>query len=159
MVRFRHGVGCTLFLLCAFGFALAQDKPSDAIEKRIDSLIKQMTIQEKAGPISQYDGVSPQTMELVKKGEVGSLFNVLGAEKTNAAQKIAMEQSRLKIPVLFGFDVIHGYRTVFPVPIGSASSFDPQMIEQSELSPDHVFHCQDWESRRVTLTICRIDAA
>ncbi len=71
-------------------------------------------------------------MELLKKGEVGSLFNVLGAENTNAAQKVAMEQSRLKIPILFGFDVIHGYRTVFPVPIGSASSFDPPMIEQSE---------------------------
>lgn len=129
MVRLRHGVCCTLFLLCAFGFALAQVQ---SVEGRIDALIKQMTIQEKAGQISQYDGISPQTTELLRKGEVGSLFNVLGAENTNAAQKIAMEQSRLKIPILFGFDVIHGYRTVFPVPIGSASSFDPQMIEQSE---------------------------
>src|ERR1019366_76841 len=63
---------------------------------------------------------------------VGGLFNVLGAEKANAAQKMAVEQSRLKIPVLFGYDVIHGYRTIFPVPIGSAGSFDPQLIEQSE---------------------------
>ena len=50
----------------------------------------------------------------------------------NAAQKIAVEQTRLKIPLIFGFDVIHGYRTIFPVPIASASSFDPQLIEQSE---------------------------
>ncbi|HEY2389641.1 MAG TPA: glycoside hydrolase family 3 N-terminal domain-containing protein, partial [Candidatus Angelobacter sp.] len=132
MVRFRRSVCCTLFLLCAFGFALAQDKASDAVESRIDALIKQMTLQEKAGQLSQYDSMSPQTAELVKNGGAGSLFNVIGAENTNAAQKIAMEQSRLKIPLLFGFDVIHGYRTVFPVPIGSASSFDPQMIEQSE---------------------------
>jgi beta-glucosidase len=132
MVRFRHGVCCTLFLLCAFGLALAQDKTDPAIERRIDALIKQMTLQEKAGQLSQYDGISPQTAKLVKSGEVGSLFNVLGAENTNAAQKIALEQSRLKIPLLFGFDVIHGYRTVFPVPIGSASSFDPEMIEKSE---------------------------
>jgi beta-glucosidase len=132
MVRFRRVACCTLLILCSFAFAAAQEELDPPIEKRIDGLIKQMTLQEKAGQISQYDGVSPQTMELLKKGEVGSLFNVLGAENTNAAQKIAMEQSRLKIPVLFGFDVIHGYRTVFPVPIASASSWDPQMVEQSE---------------------------
>jgi beta-glucosidase len=132
MVRFRHSVYCALLVLCAFSFALAQEKTDPAIERRIDALIKQMTLQEKAGQISQYDGISPQTAELVKNGGVGSLFNVLGAENTNAAQKLAVEQSRLKIPLLFGFDVIHGYRTVFPVPIGSASSFDPEMIEKSE---------------------------
>jgi len=132
MVRFRHSVCCALFLLCTFGFALAQEKLDPAVESRIDALIKQMTLQEKAGQISQYDGISPQTAELVKNGGIGSLFNVLGAENTNAAQKIAIEQSRLKIPLLFGFDVIHGYRTVFPVPIGSASSFDSEMIEKSE---------------------------
>src|SRR5215475_14502383 len=118
MVRLRHSIFCTLFLLCAFGFALAQAKLDPAIERRIDALIKQMTLQEKAGQISQYDGISPQTAELLKNGGVVSLFNVLGAENTNAAQKSAFEQTRLKIPLLFGFDVIHGYWTVFPVPIG-----------------------------------------
>src|ERR1043165_6339382 len=132
MVRFRHSVCCALFLLCTFGFALAQEKLDPAVESRIDALIKQMTLQEKAGQISQYDGISPQTAELVKNGGGGSLFKVLGAEKTNATQKIAVEQSPLKKPLLFGLDVIHGYRTVFPVPIGSASSFDPEMIEKSE---------------------------
>lgn len=95
-----------------------------------------MTLQEKAGQLSGYVGDSPQTAAqttaLLKQGEVGALFGLLGAANTNAAQKIAVEQSRLKIPVLFGYDVIHGYRTIFPVPIGSASSFDPQLIEQSE---------------------------
>ena len=76
MVRFPHCVCCTLFLLCAFGLAMAQDKTSAAVERRIDALIKQMTLQEKAGQISQYDGISPQTAELVKAGGVGSLFNV-----------------------------------------------------------------------------------
>ncbi len=132
MVRFHRVACCTVLLLYAFSVALAQSKANDAVERRIDTLIKQMTLQEKAGQLAQYDSMSPQTAELLKKGEVGSLFNVIGAENTNAAQKIAIEQSRLKIPLLFGFDVIHGYRTVFPVPIGSASSFDPQLIEQSE---------------------------
>src|SRR5882762_6398630 len=132
MFRFRRIACCTVLMTCAFVFALGQENANDPVEHRIDALIKQMTLQEKAGQLSQYDSMSPQTMELLKKGEVGSLFNVIGAENTNAAQKVAMEQSRLKIPILFGFDVIHGYRTVFPVPIGSASSFDPQMIEQSE---------------------------
>ncbi len=132
MVRFHRIAGCTALLLFSLSFALGQEKSNEAVERRIDALIKQMTLEEKAGQLAQYDGLSPQTTELLKKGEVGSLFNILGAENTNAAQKIAMEQSRLKIPVLFGFDVIHGYRTVFPVPIGSASSFDPQLIEQSE---------------------------
>jgi beta-glucosidase len=132
MVRLQRVACLMVWVFCAFCIAAGQQKTNDAVEKRIDALVKQMTLQEKAGQLAQYDGISAEHAELLKKGEVGSLFNVIGAENTNAAQKIALEQSRLKIPVLFGFDVIHGYRTVFPVPIGSASSFDPQLIEQSE---------------------------
>ena len=84
-----------------------------------------MTIEEKAGQLSQFDGDNPQNLEIIKQGGAGSLLNVLGTERVNAAQKIAVEQTRLKIPLIFGFDVIHGYRTIFPVPIASASSFDP----------------------------------
>ena len=69
---------------------------------------------------------------MIKQGKVGSLLGVLGVEQTNAAQRVAVEQSRLKIPLIFGFDVIHGYRTIFPVPLASAGSFDPQLIEQAE---------------------------
>ncbi len=132
MVRCHRVVCCTVFLLCSLRFALAQEKTKDAVERRIDALIQQMTLEEKAGQLSQYDSLSPQTTELLKKGGVGSLLNVIGTENTNAVQKIALEQGRLKIPVLLGFDVIHGYRTMFPVPIASASSFDPELIEQSE---------------------------
>ena len=115
MIHFRRIASSFVLLLWVAGVAVAQD---DAIERRINALIQQMTIEEKAGQLSQYDSLSPQTIELAKKGLVGSFLNVLGAENTNKTQKLAME-SRLKIPILFGFDVIHGYRTVFPVPIGS----------------------------------------
>src|SRR5690606_10381209 len=62
---------------------------------------------------------------------VGGFMNVLGARRVNELQRIAVEQSRLKIPLLFGFDVIHGYRTIFPVPLGEASSWDPATVERT----------------------------
>src|SRR5262249_13575565 len=67
----------------------------------------------------------------VRKGLLGSTLNVRGVARTNELQRAAMEQSRLKIPVLFGFDVIHGYRTIFPVPLGEASSWDTAVAERS----------------------------
>ena len=112
--------------------AVPQQLTTPAIENHINQLLKQMSVEEKAGQLAQYDGASPKNLELVKEGKVGSLFNVLGAENTNAAQRLAVEDTRLKIPILFGYDVIHGYRTIFPVPIASAGSFDPQLIEQAE---------------------------
>ncbi|HEX4489425.1 MAG TPA: beta-glucosidase BglX [Terriglobales bacterium] len=129
MIRVRLAVLSLLLLSC---FARGQQKLDPAIERRVDALLKQMTIEEKAGQLSQFDGDSPTNLDIVKQGQAGSMLNVLGVERTTAAQKIAIEQTRLKIPLIFGFDVIHGYRTIFPVPIASASSFDPQMIEQSE---------------------------
>ena len=102
------------------------------IEHRVDVLLRQMTLEEKVGQLMQYTSATPQTLEQVRQGKVGSLFNVTGAENTNAAQRIAIERTRLKIPLLFGYDVIHGYRTIFPVPIATASSFDSSLIEQIE---------------------------
>ena len=102
------------------------------VERHIESLLQQMTVEEKVGQLSLYTSATPQTLELLRQGRVGSLFNVTGAENTNAAQRVAVEQSRLKIPLLFGYDVIHGYRTIFPVPIATASSFDPELIEEVE---------------------------
>ena len=122
------------FLLIVFVgcSAWCQQKSEPAIAQRIAALLRQMTLEEKAGQLSQFDGDNPQNLEVIKQGQAGSLLNVLGTERVNAAQKIAVEQTRLKIPLIFGFDVIHGYRTIFPVPIASASSFDPRLIEQSE---------------------------
>ena len=130
MLRVRQ----TAFLLIFFAgcSAWGQQKPDAAIERRVDALLRQMTIEEKAGQLSQFDGDNQQNLDIIKQGQAGSLLNVLGTDRVNAAQKIAVEQTRLKIPLIFGFDVIHGYRTIFPVPIASASSFDPQLIEQSE---------------------------
>jgi beta-glucosidase len=110
----------------------AQSLTNAATEQKIDALIQQMTLDEKVGQLVQLPTATQQTPDLVQRGKAGSIFNVLGAQATNDLQKNAVEKSRLKIPLLIGYDVIHGYRTVFPVPIASAGSFDPALIEQSE---------------------------
>ena len=132
MAWVRSSIVSLFLMLFVCSAAWSQSLTNDATEQRINALIQQMTLDEKVGQVVQLDGFHPQTSDLIQQGKVGSLFNVLGAENTNAAQKIAVEKSRLKIPILFAYDVIHGYRTVFPVPIASASSFDPEMIEKSE---------------------------
>ncbi len=128
-------MGLLLLLLPGFWRAAAQARPPATkaeIERRIEALLGRMTLQEKIGQLSQYTSATPATLKLVREGKAGSLFNVTGAENTNAAQRIAVEQTRLRIPLLFGYDVIHGYRTIFPVPIATASSFDPRLIEEIE---------------------------
>ncbi len=105
-------------------------------ERRIDALLARMTLEEKLGQLQQLDGEAngnyrPEHPDLIRKGLLGSTLNVRGAQKTNELQRIAVEESRLKIPVLFGFDVIHGYRTVFPVPLGEVSSWDPAAVERA----------------------------
>jgi beta-glucosidase len=112
--------------------AQSQQLSDQEIETRVDALLQKMTLEEKAGQLTQFSGNSPETTDLIKQGKVGSLLGVLGVEQTNAAQRVAVEQSRLKIPLIFGYDVIHGYRTIFPVPLASAGSFDPELIEQAE---------------------------
>jgi len=95
-----------------------------------------MTLAEKLGQLQQLDGEGngnfrPEHLDLIRKGLLGSTLNVRGARRTNQLQHIAMEESRLNIPVLFGFDVIHGYRTIFPIPLAEASSWDPSLAERS----------------------------
>ncbi|HEX8144869.1 MAG TPA: beta-glucosidase BglX [Pyrinomonadaceae bacterium] len=111
--------------------------PSQAdIEKKIDALLARMTLEEKLGQLQQLDGEAngnfrPEHRDLIRKGLLGSTLNVRGVARTNELQRIAMEESRLKIPVLYGFDVIHGYRTIFPVPLGEASSWDTAAVERA----------------------------
>lgn len=131
-MRARQSLIVFTTLLFLASSVFAQQLTSPSVEKRIDSLLQQMTLEEKVGQLEQHDNVNAGTTANIQQGKIGALFNVLGANKTNALQRIAMEQSRLKIPILFGYDVIHGYRTIFPVPLASAGSFDPAMIEQSE---------------------------
>jgi beta-glucosidase len=110
------------------------------LNARVDALLAQMTLEEKIGQLAQYTGGSTITGPtgekldfdaMLAKGEIGSLFNVTGAKETNHYQHIAVEQSRLHIPLLFGLDVIHGHRTTFPVPLALAASFDPDVVQQA----------------------------
>lgn len=106
-----------------------------AIEQKINALLARMTLAEKLGQLQQLDGdyrgfARPEHLEMARKGLLGSTLNVRGVKYTNELQKAALE-SRLKIPMLFGFDVIHGYRTIFPVPLGEAASWDLDLIEKN----------------------------
>lgn len=107
----------------------------NTIEKRVDSLLARMTIDEKIGQMSQIDGSSFGTEEQLKKavsdGRCGSLLNYFGVDKVNEIQRIAVKESRLGIPLIIGRDVIHGFRTVFPIPIGMASSWNPEIVKQA----------------------------
>lgn len=116
---------------------------SDSNSSRIDELLDSMTLEEKVGQMNQYSGFydatgpSPEEgdaknkYENVKKGLVGSMLNVRGVEAVRAMQKIAVEESRLGIPMIFGFDVIHGYKTTFPIPLAEAASWDMDAIENA----------------------------
>ena len=126
-----------LVLLCVgMQFANAQDA---AMKTFIDALMKQMTLEEKlgqlnlpgAGDITTGQASNSDIGKKIKDGSVGGLFNIKSVEKIKAVQKVAVEESRLKIPLLFGMDVIHGYETVFPIPLALSCSWDMNVIERS----------------------------
>ncbi len=127
----------SLFFAALAGSAQNAQLASKDLDARVESLLKQMTLEEKIGQTVQYSagfatGPSASNLtydELVAKGRIGSMLNVVGAERTNHFQHIAMEKSRLHIPIIFGLDVIHGHRTTFPVPLAIAASWDPQAAE------------------------------
>ncbi|MDP2338560.1 MAG: glycoside hydrolase family 3 N-terminal domain-containing protein, partial [Bacteroidota bacterium] len=113
------------------------------IESKISDLLSKMTLDEKMGQLNQYtsrwemtgpapQGTSNQQMlDMIKSGLVGSMLNVTGADATRKAQKLAVENSRLKIPMIFGYDVIHGYQTMFPIPLAEAASWEPELARKS----------------------------
>jgi len=107
---------------------------ADSPEVRADRLVKQMTLDEKIGQMSQLDlgyFMDPEQLkQAVREGRCGSLLNFLGTEQVNELQRIAVEESRLGIPLIIGRDVIHGYRTVFPIPLGMAASWNPEAVRQ-----------------------------
>jgi len=109
------------------------------IDQRVDSVLKRMTLEEKVGQMNQYNGpwaaTGPLTnddklLDQIKEGKVGSMLNTTGVARTKELQALAL-QSRLKIPLLFGQDVIHGYRTIFPIPLAEAASWDLSAMERS----------------------------
>jgi len=118
-------------------------KNKTAIDRKVDSLLSLMTLEEKVGQMNQYngfwnvtgpapkDGSAAKKYEHLKKGWVGSMLNVKGVKDVKALQKIAVEQTRLGIPVIFGYDVIHGYKTISPIPLAEAASWDLEAIQRS----------------------------
>ena len=146
------------FLLCfAAGFsALSAQKPVSVlplykntktdINLRINDLLKRMSIEEKAGQLNQLNGgvfTGPALndpgqkgkVQMVRDGKVGSFLNVTGAKETRNIQEVAVKESRLGIPILFAFDVIHGYKTIFPIPLAEACSWDlPQIMKNASVS-------------------------
>jgi len=124
----------TFTLLMVSFFAAAQQ---ETIDQKVNALLKKMTIEEKIGQLNQYTGdnsatgpitINPNKQAEIKAGLIGSMLNVVGTKYTRQYQELAM-QSRLKIPLLFGQDVIHGYKTTFPIPLAEAASWDLQAIE------------------------------
>ena len=123
---------CLIFLLVCNLLCTVCLVAQPAVERRVDSLIALMTLEEKVGQLVQYNNGPIDRTQLIRAGKVGSMLNVLGTADTRKFQRIAVEESRLKIPLIFGFDVIHGYRTTFPIPLATACTWDPVLIQKAE---------------------------
>ena len=131
-----------LLLCCALAVPVknlaGQPVSKEEAHRKAEALLKQMTVDEKVGQLNQSSGIvmpmlgSDKPDDLVKQGRVGSILWLIDVKEINRLQHIAVEKTRLHIPVLFAFDVIHGYRTVFPVPLAMASSWDPSVEEQAQ---------------------------
>ena len=140
----------SLFLaLCTYTVAQTPASPSpsqsvsqlndSAIEARVEELLKKMTLEEKVGQLVQYSAGQPtgpgtgrtDYNDMLAKGQIGALFNIVTAKESNAFQRVAVEKSRLHIPLIFGLDVIHGFRTEFPIPLGISATWDPQLAERA----------------------------
>lgn len=128
-----------LLLLVLVSVSLFAQKIS--FEQRADSVLALMTLEEKVGQLVQYSGgwatgaetgkPTEGSDELIRKGRVGSFLNVVSSKLTGKMQKIAVEESRLKIPLIFGLDVIHGYFSTFPIPLAEACTWNPSLVEKS----------------------------
>ena len=140
-----HSALFILSIILFFSFS-SSDKTnssnSDKISARVDSVLSLMTLDEKIGQLNQLSygigwgptikiSVDDEYKQLIREGKIGSFLNAIGAEFTYELQKIAVEESRLKIPLIFGLDVIHGFKTTFPIPLGEAATWQPELIELS----------------------------
>ncbi|MEO1366779.1 MAG: glycoside hydrolase family 3 N-terminal domain-containing protein, partial [Acidobacteriota bacterium] len=148
---FACSLAFTTALLCALAFGgPAEAEQTEAqklvatgttVDEKVEALLAEMTLAEKVGQLNQYSatfdvtgpitGANRDRRERLANGGVGSMLNVTGAEATRAAQEIAVEQSRLGIPMLFAYDVVHGYQTMFPIPLAESASWNLEAIERS----------------------------
>ena len=105
----------------------------DQVERKIENLLAQMSLEEKIGQMNQisYSGSIEQLATFIKEGKIGSLLNVSNPEDANSLQRLAIEESRLGIPMIFGRDVIHGMKTIFPIPLGQAATFNPELVREA----------------------------
>jgi beta-glucosidase len=128
--------GCTTSKLTTKTYTISE------LDRKVDSVLSMMTLEEKIGQMVQYNGswdvTGPASSkndqmkeQKIKTGGVGSMLNIVSVKATREAQKLCMEHSRLKIPLIFGYDVIHGYKTIFPVPLGATSSWDMDLIQKA----------------------------
>lgn len=119
------------FLLFSCLILVACQQEKDKTEERIEALLSQMTLEEKIGQMVQKNGDTPDLNELIKQGKVGSVINEINPEKIVELQKTSIEKSRLGIPLLIGRDVVHGFRTIMPIPLGQAASWNTNLVEQA----------------------------
>jgi len=125
MKRFLNAI----MLISVLALASCSMEPKSDIDRKVDELLSKMTLHEKVGQMNQLSG-GAWLVDQAAKGEVGSILNCVDPAEINAVQKAAVEQSRLGIPILVSRDVIHGFRTIFPIPIGQAATFDPAIVEK-----------------------------
>jgi beta-glucosidase len=134
-------VGTSCILLSALSL-LAQSSSGitdPSLDAKVEFLLQRMTLEEKVGQLVQYSAGQPtgpgtgrtDYEDMIAKGQISSLFNVIDPHQINSYQRIAMEKSRLHIPILFGLDVIHGFKTEFPIPLALASTWDPSIVEKA----------------------------
>jgi beta-glucosidase len=134
----------SVIIIALSGFVQSPEKISneEIISARVDSVLSLMTLEEKIGQLNQLSygigwgpavkvNVPDEYKQLIKEGKIGSFLNAIGAKFTYELQKIAVQESRLKIPLIFGLDVIHGFKTTFPVPLGEAATWQPEIVEMS----------------------------
>lgn len=113
--------------------------PDNTIDAKVDSVLSMMTLEEKIGQMTLYTSDFDQTgptvregyKEDIRAGQVGAIFNAYGAEFNRELQEMAVEETRLGIPLLFGYDVIHGHKTIFPIPLGETASWDPELMQET----------------------------
>ena len=114
------------------------------VDRKVEALLAKMTLAEKVGQLNQYSGswdvtgpvasgdnYNEQRLSDLRSGGVGSMLNIVSVAATTEAQRIAVEETRLGIPLLFAFDVIHGFQTMFPIPLGEAASWDLDLVEKN----------------------------